>query len=204
MFDARIRPLIDPPLNALGRGLAGIGVTANGVTLVGFAFGVLAAILILFGQPIWALVFIGLSRLADGLDGAVARAAGGSDFGGFLDIVCDFAFYGLIPMACVFADPAVNGAAGAFLLCSFYVNGASFLAYAVLAEKHEMESKARGEKALYFTGGILEGAETIGFFVLLCLLPAWFAPLSWVFGGLCFITATSRVILAWRVFGAIR
>jgi hypothetical protein len=67
-----------------------------------------------------------------------------------------------------------------------------------------MESKARGEKALYFTGGILEGAETIGFFVLLCLLPTWFAPLSWVFGALCFVTAISRVVLAWRVFGAIR
>ncbi|MEC8017041.1 MAG: CDP-alcohol phosphatidyltransferase family protein, partial [Pseudomonadota bacterium] len=72
--------------------------------------------------------------------------------------------------------------------------------YAVLAEKHKMKSDARGVKTLYFTGGLLEGAETIGFFVLLCLLPAWFAPMAWVFGALCLVTAGSRVLLALRVF----
>ena len=53
---------------------------------------------------------------------------------------------------------------------------------------------------LYFTGGLLEGSETILFFSLLCLLPSWFAPLSWLFGALCFVTALSRVVLARQVF----
>ena len=99
-------------------------------------------------------------------------------------------------------DPASNGLAGGFLLVSFYVNGTSFLGYAILAEKHAMQSDARGVKSLYFTGGLMEGTETIAFFVLLCLLPGWFAPLAWIFGSLCFITAFSRLLLAREVFSA--
>src|SRR3546814_1217422 len=40
-----------------------------------------------------ALALILLNRLADGLDGAVARHARVSDLGGYLDIVLDFLFY---------------------------------------------------------------------------------------------------------------
>lgn len=200
MFDARVRPLIDPILNLQGARLARLGVTANAITLLGLALGLASAALIAAGVFAWALVPLLLSRLADGLDGAVARATRPSDFGGYLDITADFLFYGAVPMAFVWADPTANGMAGAFLLTSFYFNGASFLGYAILAEKRGMETRARGIKSLYFTGGLLEGTETIGFFVLLCLLPQWFAPLAWVFGTLCFITAASRLVLARRVF----
>ena len=140
------------------------------------------------------------SRVADGLDGAVARAQGVTDFGGYLDITCDFVFYAAIPLAFVLHDPGANGVAGAVLLASFYINGASFLGYAILAEKKQMQSVSHGVKSLYFTGGLLEGAETIAFFVALCLWPAWFAPMAFVFASLCALTAASRVALAARVF----
>lgn len=202
MLDAAARRLIDPPLNRLGRGLANAGVTANAVTVTGLGFGLLAAVLIAFGAAGLALWPLLASRFADGLDGAVARATQGTDFGGYLDIFCDFVFYGAIPFAFIVMDPASNGLAGGFLLVSFYVNGTSFLGYAILAEKHDMQSDARGVKSLYFTGGLMEGTETIAFFVLLCLLPGWFAPLAWIFASLCFITAFSRLLLAREVFSA--
>lgn len=200
MFDASLRRLIDPVLNRLGRGLAQTGATADGVTLVGLALGLGSAVLIAAGYPGWALIPLLAGRVADGLDGAVARATKGTDFGGYLDITCDFLFYGAVPLAFVLADPAANGAAGAFLLTSFYVNGSSFLGYAVLAEKRGWQTSARGKKALYFTGGLLEGGETIAFFIVLCLFPAWFALLSWAFGTACFFTAVMRVVLARQVF----
>ncbi|SEM86724.1 Phosphatidylglycerophosphate synthase [Gemmobacter aquatilis] len=201
MLDGWMRRIIDAPLNTAGRRLAARGVGADAVTLAGLALGLAAAGLIAAGGPtLWALVPLLVSRLADGLDGAVARARGKTDFGGFLDITCDFLFYGAIPLAFVLRD-AGNGAAGAFLLCSFYVNGASFLGYAILAEKRGLTTRARGEKSLYFTAGLLEGTETIVFFTLLCLWPYGFAPLAWGFGALCFATALGRVALAWRVFG---
>ncbi len=200
MLDRHIRPLMDPPLNRLGAILALSGVSANAVSLIGLGFGLAAAGAIL-AEAFWlAILFILASRLADGLDGAVARAKGVTDFGGYLDIVCDFVFYSAIPLAFVMLDPAAHGVAGAFLLMSFYVNGGSFLGFSVLAEKKQMRSNAHGVKTLYFTGGLLEGTETILFFLLLCLLPHWFAPLAWGFGVLCLVTASARVMLAAKVF----
>lgn len=196
-----MRGVIDPPMNQGGRWLAARGASADAVTLVGLAFGLVAAGLLSFGHS-GLLVALPLlaSRLADGLDGAVARAGGKTDFGGYLDIVCDFVFYAAIPVAFVFRDPAENGVAGAFLLLTFYVNGATFLGYAILAEKRGMETKGRGEKSLYFTAGLLEGTETILFFLLIVLAPGSFVPAAWVFGGLCLLTALARVLLARRVF----
>ena len=43
MFDARLRPLIDIPLNAAARTLSGTGITPNAITGIGFLFGVLGA-----------------------------------------------------------------------------------------------------------------------------------------------------------------
>lgn len=203
MLDGMMRPMIDPVLNRTGRALAGRGATADGITLAGLGLGLLAAAMIALGLPTGlALLPLLAGRLADGLDGAVARATRKTDFGGYLDIACDFLFYGAIPLAFVLRDPAVNGVAGAFLLASFYVNGATFLGFAILAAKNGMQTSGRGEKSLYYTAGLLEGTETIAFFGLICLVPAIFAPAAWVFGGLCLVTALSRVLLARRVFAA--
>ncbi|TCO77849.1 CDP-alcohol phosphatidyltransferase family protein [Chromatocurvus halotolerans] len=200
MLDRYARQLIDPPLNRMGRALAASGFTADSVTVTGLALGLLSALLIAMGVPGWALVPLLASRLADGLDGAVARATRKTDFGGYLDIAVDFLFYGAIPAAFVIHDPASNGAAGAFLLASFYFNGTSFLGYAILAEKHGQMTDAQGQKTLFYSDGLLEGTETILFLVALCLLPAYFSPLAWVFGVLCFATAILRIYAAKRIF----
>lgn len=200
MLDARMRRLIDPPLTRAGSWLARRGVSANAVSLVGLAFGLSMAAMIAAGAGALALVPLAFSRIADGLDGAVARATGATDFGGYLDILCDFVFYAAVPLAFVLRDPSENGLAGAFLLASFYVNAASFLGYAILAEKRGLESREQGEKSLYYSAGLLEGTETILFFALLCLLPGAFAPLAFVFGVLCFATALSRGLLAYHRF----
>lgn len=200
MLDRYARTLIDPPLNAAGRMIAARGISANDVTLVGLGLGLLSAIFIAFEATFLALFLLLASRIADGLDGAVARATRKTDFGGYLDIVADFLFYGAIPAAFVFADPTTNGAAGAFLLTAFYFNGTSFLGFAILAEKHGHKTDAQGQKSLYYSNGILEGTETIVFFVLLCLFPAYFAPLSYIFGVLCFATGILRIYGAKQVY----
>ena len=144
--------------------------------------------------------YYAIGQSACSQDGAVARATQKTDFGGYLDISADFLFYGAIPMAFVWLDPAMNGAAGAFLLTAFYFNGSTFLGYAILAEKKKLQTAAQGVKSLYYSNGILEGAETIGFFVLLCLFPQSFAWLAWVFGSLCFATGASRLYAARQIF----
>ncbi len=203
MLDAYARKLIDPPLNVAGRGLAQVGVGANTVTLVGLGVGLTAAIAIAFGAFGLGLGLILASRLADGLDGAVARATHRTDFGGYLDITSDFLFYGAVPLGFVLFDPSSNAVPGAVLLLSFYVNGASFLGYAILAEKKGLATRTQGVKSLYYSNGLLEGTETIAFFILLCLLPAYFGPLACLFAILCFATAALRVFGAYQAFGQI-
>jgi phosphatidylglycerophosphate synthase len=202
MLDGLMREVIDAPLNRWGRWLAARGASANTVTLVGLVLGLTAAALIAKDCPcVVILLPLFASRIADGLDGAIARASRKTDFGGYLDIVCDFVFYGVIPLAFVIRDPVANGLAGVFLVFSFYVNAATFLGFATLAAKRGMETTSRGEKSLYFTAGLLEGTETILFFVLIVIWPGLFVPAAWVFGALCLVTAFARVWLAARTFG---
>lgn len=201
MLDKAMRARLDAPLNRAGVWLAARGASANGMTMAGLGLGVLAAVLIGLGAAGWvALLPLLAGRVADGLDGAVARATQKTDFGGYLDIACDFLVYSAVPLAFVIRDPGANGVAGAFLLATFYVNGTTFLGFAILAARRGMETRAQGEKSLYYTAGLLEGTETIAFFVVLCLWPAVFAPASWLFGALCGVTAFCRVVLAGRVF----
>ena len=200
MLDGAARKLIGPGLDRLGEGLARRGVTADRVTYLGFALGVAAAGAIAARLYLVGLVLILASRLCDGLDGAVARATQKSDRGGFLDIVLDFAFYGMIPLGFVIAEPESNAVAGATLLFSFYVNGASFLAYAIMAEKRGLATEARGEKSLYFTSGLAEATETILVFVLFCVVPGHFAVIAYVFAALTLVTAAARIFLAIKVF----
>ena len=196
MLDGKARQLLDPVLDRIAKFLARLGIRANNVTLAAFAIGVLAAVAIANHYYLTGMVLLLISRLGDGLDGAVARQTKKTDFGGYLDIVLDFAFYGMIPAAFVISDPSQNAIAGVVLILSFYVTGASFLAYAIIAEKHGLESTDRGSKSIYFTTGLAEATETIAVFVAFCLFPHWFVTIAGIYAAICFYTALSRIIQA--------
>lgn len=202
MFDGKARVMIDPYLNGFAKTLASYQVKPDQITIFGFLLGIFAAIAIGLNLYLTGLVLILLSRLSDGLDGAVAKITGPSDFGGFLDITLDFAFYGIIPLAFIVASPQENGLSGAVLLFSFYVNGASFLALSILAEKRNLTSDERGPKSFFFTTGLAEATETLAVFVLACLMPQWFYIFAYIFAGICFYTAFSRIIHARHLFRA--
>lgn len=200
MFDARLRPLINPPLNAAGRWLAQRGVRANAVTVLGIALGIGAAAALAHGAYAMALALILLNRLCDGLDGAVARVHGLTDFGGYLDIVGDFVFYIGIPVGFGLAQPA-NTMPAMLLIGSFALTGISFLAFATIAAKRQLETDAHGAKSFFYSTGIAEGAETIAVFIAMCLWPTWFGPLALTYAALCMVTVAQRTWMAHRLFG---
>ena len=130
MFDAKLRPLIDPPLNRAGCALARAGISANMLTFAGLTVWLGAAVAIAFGEVGIGLALILVNRLLDGLDGAVARATAPTALGGYFDIVADFAFYVSIPLG--FGIMAsVNTLPALVLVASFVLTGVSFLAFAV-------------------------------------------------------------------------
>ena len=195
MFDAKLRPLIDPPLNAAGQMLAGLGVSANMLTFAGLALGLGGAVAIAFGHIGAGLALIIANRLLDGLDGAVARARGTTELGGYFDIVADFAFYVSIPLG--FGILASENTLPALVLvASFVLTGVSFLAFAVIAANRGDATEAHGKKSFFYSTGLAEGAETIAVFVAMCVFPAWFGVIAYVYAGLCVLTVFQRSALA--------
>ena len=134
------------------------------------------------------------NRIFDGLDGALARRSGVTDFGGFIDTVADFLFYAAVPFAFAVAQPD-RAVAAAFLILSFVGTGTSFLAFAAIAARRAMTTDRYGMKSIYYLGGLTEGAETILVFLAMALMPRWFEGLAYGFGALCWVTTAGRV---WR------
>lgn len=178
---------------AAGR-LRAFGIRPDQVTVCGFLVGLASVpLLVLHWYPA-ALCCILLNRLADGLDGSLARLGTVRDSGGYLDICLDFIFYSAVVFGFALADPAQNALAAAALIFSFIGTGGSFLAFAIMAERRGLPSLNYPDKGFYYLDGLAEGTETIIFFILCCLFPSSFAFLAWFFAGICGLTAVTRVV----------
>jgi phosphatidylglycerophosphate synthase len=194
MLDRALIAVLRPALDAGARALVRVGVGADAVTLAGFAIGIAAAAAIGLGAYGWGLALLLASRLADGLDGAVARRTHTTDRGAFLDITLDFLFYASIPLAFALADPVRNALPAGVLLAAFIGTGSSFLAFAVMAERRGLASDAYPSKGFYYLGGLTEASETLICFALMCLWPDHFAWWAYGFAALCGITVATRIV----------
>lgn len=203
MLDRFLLPVMKRILKPAAAALAQRGVGADALTVSGFFIGI-AAVPALALQSYWlALAAILASRLFDALDGAVARLKGPTERGAFLDITLDFAFYGSIPLGFALADPAANALPAAVLLAAFMGTGSSFLAFAAIAAKRGLTSDVYPQKGIYYLTGLTEGAETITAFVLMCLFPAAFPAIAFVFAAACLVTTLTRLRQGWLAFGGL-
>ncbi len=200
MIDRYLLPLLQRLFDPPARWLAQRKISADSVTLLGFAIGVLAVPLLATGHYTAALIVILLNRLCDGLDGALARRTQPTDRGAFLDIALDFVFYACIPLGYALADPQHNALAAAVLLFAFMGTASSFLAFSAIAARRGMASSSYPTKGIYYLGGLTEGFETIALFVALCLWPTAFPVLAYVFAALCGLTTLTRWWWGWRSF----
>lgn len=143
MFDRRLQPVTKTALAAPARMFAGAGVSADALTMLGFAVGLGGVALLALRAYLPALVLLLSNRLLDGLDGAVARLTGPTDRGAFLDVALDFVFYASVPFGFALADPARNALAACGLLVGFMGTASSFLAFAVIAERRGISRAPR-------------------------------------------------------------
>jgi len=200
MFDHWLRMLKDrlfePIAPALGR-----WVHPNAISLLALLAGLAAALLASQGRAAPALAAWLVNRLLDGLDGSVARAAGAqSDFGGYLDLLLDFVVYAAVPVGVVLGYPSEAAwRAGLFLLASFFVNAASWMYLAAILERRNLGAAATGERTtVTMPPGIVAGAETVVFYSLFLLVPAWAPALFWLMGSLVWLNVVLRLVWAWR------
>jgi len=77
-------------IGPLARALAGMGISANAVTIAGGVLSVVGAGLLAAGMPLLALIVLVIGTIADTLDGQIAKASGGGTrLGAFLDSTVD-------------------------------------------------------------------------------------------------------------------
>ncbi len=81
---------------------------ADAVTVANAAIGFVAAA-VAFTDPQLAARLILLGAIADGLDGVIARARGGTPVGPYLDSLADVASFGVAPAALVFVVATPDG-----------------------------------------------------------------------------------------------
>jgi phosphatidylglycerophosphate synthase len=212
MLDPILRPAKDRLLSPVAAGIAAWA-HPHAITAVGFAIGCGCAAVCATGRPELrgpALLLWGLSRVVDGLDGAVARRRGeASDLGGYLDIMVDFVVYALVPLGLAFGVRAYTGAEGsesavwvwlAALLASFYVNAASWMYLAAILEKrgHALTAGGGPATSIVMPTGIIEGTETIVLYALYIAVPAALVPLFALTTVLVLATTLQRVVWAVR------
>ncbi|HYW31831.1 MAG TPA: CDP-alcohol phosphatidyltransferase family protein, partial [Gemmatimonas sp.] len=181
-------------------------VPPNMLSLLAFAFGIGCAVAAFQGHDAAAVVLWLVNRTIDGLDGTHARVhQQQSDFGGYLDIVLDFAVYAAIPCVLVVASPGLQLApAGVFLLAAFFVNAASLMYLAAILERRQIGAASRGElTTVTMPPGIVAGAETVVFFTLFLGIAGWREVLFWIMGGLVCLNVLQRLFWAWRTLRAL-
>ncbi len=219
MFDSRLRPLLAPVLDRTAALLDVSWISPNRLTGANLVLGLASAGLAAAQLWIPSLIAWLLCRLADGLDGPLARrralaAASGrtpirssrqvpdNGQGGFWDICADFVVYGAMVIGVAIGSTAGFDAPWLpflLVLFAYYINGSVFLAFSSIAEK---TGKIIDDgRSLSFLGGLAEGTETVIVHSLWLLLPfvSWQIALVWAV--LVSISATQRIIAGYRALG---
>lgn len=198
MFDDAVRARFGRVATPVARALAGWGVSPTQVTCAGFALAVSGAAAIATHHPWVGLALWLVSRIADGLDGALARASHRqSAFGGYLDITLDMAAYSLMVLAFALVHPT-HGVLWSVVLAGYVVNITTTLALAAAAAdaRHVV---AHGNRSFQFTRGLAESGEASVVYVLWTVVPTAIPLVGWTWCLLLGLTASQRTWCAWRM-----
>ena len=199
MFDEPTRRFKDALLTPLARGIKFL--SPSQLSLIGLLMGVIMFVLLIRQEYMLAFAFWVLNRLFDGLDGLVAREfETQSDFGGYVDIICDFIAYALVPIGLVFGQPTTqHWIALTILLGTFYVNSASWMYLSAILEKRNLGATARGEQTtISMPVGLVAGFETIVFFSVFIAAPSYIVYLFGLMSVMVAIGIVQRLVWAYR------
>lgn len=207
MLDVLARRLLERPLCRVSGWLDRPWISANRITWLGLCLGLGSAISTAF--QLWgiALLLWLLSRLADGLDGPLARRRRARAHsvtmnarGGFLDIAADVIVYGTTVIGVAYGASAGYDAPWwpfLLVLLSYYINGSTLLAFSSIAEKTGRQID--DGRSLSFVRGFAGATETIAVHSLWLLLPgsAWYIAIVWA--AIVVIDAMQQIAFGYRV-----
>ena len=201
MLDQKFNLFLKPALNKFATILIKYKFSPNQITLLSFTLGIVCFIFLSLGMIYIALIFI-LNRFFDGVDGTLARLTKPTDLGGFYDIISDFLIYALLPFGFILFDNS-NFLSMSLLLTSFIGTCSTFLTTAWIFEKKKIQINQLSKKSFYYSGGLIEGSETIFLFVLMFVFYELASFIAWIFALLCFLTAIMRVVKVSKILNSI-
>jgi len=172
---------IDEKTSKIAKVLVKYGISANLITTIGLGFAILGLNFVALGATYWALFCFFMNRIADLLDGAVARLKQIRPFGVFYDLFADYCAYGLFLWGFVLFNPDDYAPSGAFLLLMFLLSAVSLLGYALTAKLPLLSLNLNSKSCLL---SLTHNLDMFLMIMLLCLLPQFFIVLSIFFGGL--------------------
>ncbi len=171
------------------------------ITLLALVLGLASAFAAGFSAWMFAVSLWLANRLLDGLDGTLARVQQRqSDFGGYLDIVLDFAVYSAIPIGIAIAlDTRASWLVTSVLLATWFVNAASWMYLAAVLERRGAGAASRGElTTVTMPRGLVAGTETVVFFTLFLAFSPHYVQLAWVMAAGVTIGIGQRIVWAAR------
>ena len=198
MFDPIFARVLRAPLIRGAEALSERRLTATQVTLAGFAAGVLCAAAVASGFYFIGLLFLVVNRIADGIDGALARLTEPTDFGAYLDMVLDFVIFTAVAGSFAAAKPE-HAVPAVVLVSSLMGVAATFLGFAVIAGRRGMIAEQR-DKPFTLAGGIVETSEITVFLLVVLIWPTVFPTAAWIFAAACGITMGQRIAEARATF----
>jgi CDP-diacylglycerol--glycerol-3-phosphate 3-phosphatidyltransferase len=196
MFTDSARQVSRRFVEPVARGAGRLGLTPNGLTVLGCLLHLLVVWPLAVGRPGLAAVMLALAAAFDGLDGMLARLTGqASDFGAFLDSTFDriseiLVFAGLL----LYAQVARPDASWLGVLVLLGLGGSLMTSY----------TRARSEAIGHGTkGGVFGRFERMAVLVIGLLLTAWLGALwfslsVWILTLGAWLTTGLRVYDVWR------
>ncbi|WP_072690374.1 CDP-alcohol phosphatidyltransferase family protein [Rhodococcus marinonascens] len=206
MIDRYLRKHLERPLDRCAAAIDIPSITPDRITGAGLVLGLGSAVTA--GLQWWwvALALWVLSRIADGLDGPLARrrrartpAAGDAGAGGFFDITADFIVYGSTVVGVAVGATSAYGAPWwpfLLVLLAYYINGTAFLAFSSIAERSG-RSLDDG-RSLSFLGGLAEGAETIVVHALWLVFSVFAWQIAAIWAAVVAVSSVQRIIAGYR------
>ncbi|MDX1920804.1 MAG: CDP-alcohol phosphatidyltransferase family protein [Candidatus Caenarcaniphilales bacterium] len=210
MFDEKFRAVFPRFAKWILQPLILAKVSPNQVTVFGFLLALLACYFVSQEQFILGIIIWWLSRLADGLDGLLARETKQKTaFGGYLDILLDMFAYSTMIFAFALVYPE-HSFIWNLILVSYVLCITSTLAFSSILENlsgspnpQVKEIIKNNNRSLKFTTGLAEGGETSLAYTFLSVLPLFWADsvlyVSLVWLSMVMLTVLQRSYLAFKV-----
>eukprot|EP01095_Lingulamoeba_sp_RSL-Kostka_P001779 TRINITY_DN1257_c0_g3_i8.p1 TRINITY_DN1257_c0_g3~~TRINITY_DN1257_c0_g3_i8.p1 ORF type:complete len:216 (-),score=31.22 TRINITY_DN1257_c0_g3_i8:183-830(-) len=201
MLDRRLRIVKEEVCKPIAIVFSKLGMSATYITVIGFMIGLLSPLCFCYRLYFYGNLFWWINRIFDGVDGVVARMNNQtSDFGGYVDIVCDFIIYSLIPIGLVIGTNEPSDDLYIILALmegSFFVNAVSQMFLSSILEKRNYGSKVQGEMTtVTMPDGLIEGTETLISFSIFMLFP------SIIYFGYIFFSIGVGINIIYRIYWA--